>query len=304
MSFWQNVVYVLGPAASIVVGIIPVGLCMAIWRRQRSRLRRRSPLTQDLLRPPGHSLREKIEQATERFVFLGILCAFLPLLLYIAHVSRPYFGANREAATGLIFYLVVLGVGYFVLIRMMLASIEKLRTHVIGLDGELATGEELNQLMLHGCRVFHDVPGKWGNADHVIVAPTGVFSIETKLKEKPKDEDRGWELDVDYNRGVLKFPGWEEPIPIEQAQWEAKELSEWLSKAVGEPVKVTPVIALPGWYIRERIGRWTVPVITPSKPELFFLKQKGDSLMPQRIQQIAHQLEQRCRDVKPANKQD
>ena len=83
MSFWQNVVYVLGPGTAILVGMIPVALTLAIWRYNRNRLRRRSPLSDNLLRPPGHSLREKIEKVTERFVMLGAFCAFLPLLLYV-----------------------------------------------------------------------------------------------------------------------------------------------------------------------------------------------------------------------------
>ncbi|MCE9555679.1 MAG: hypothetical protein K8T91_20205 [Planctomycetes bacterium] len=43
-------------------------------------------------------------------------------------------------------------------------------------------------------------------------------------------------------------------------------------------------------------------VIIPAKPHIFFLKQSGDSLTPERIAQIAYQLDRVCRDVPPPNK--
>ena len=55
------------------------------------------------------------------------------------------------------------------------------KSYALGLDGELATAEELNQLMLDGCRVFHDVPIRYGNVDHVVVHRSGVYAVNTKL---------------------------------------------------------------------------------------------------------------------------
>jgi homoserine kinase len=47
--------------------------------------------------------------------------------------------------------------------------------------------EEINLLMLDGCRVFHDVPIEpYGNIDHVIVAPSAVYAVETKTRRKRK----------------------------------------------------------------------------------------------------------------------
>ena len=65
--------------------------------------------------------------------------------------------------------------------------VKKYRDYSLGLMGERAVGEELNLLMAEGCRVFHDYPGgpNW-NIDHVVVAPSGVYGIETKMRRKSR----------------------------------------------------------------------------------------------------------------------
>ena len=42
--------------------------------------------------------------------------------------------------------------------RKLLRLLNERKSYALGLDGELATAEELNQLMRDGCRVFHDIP--------------------------------------------------------------------------------------------------------------------------------------------------
>ena len=49
-----------------------------------------------------------------------------------------------------------------------------------GSDGEQELAEALAEL--EGVRVFHDrrVPGTWGNIDHLVIAPAGVFVVDAK----------------------------------------------------------------------------------------------------------------------------
>lgn len=49
-----------------------------------------------------------------------------------------------------------------------------------GADAEQWTAEELGKLDEKLWRVFHDVPVRWGNVDHVAVGPGRVYAIETK----------------------------------------------------------------------------------------------------------------------------
>lgn len=66
--------------------------------------------------------------------------------------------------------------------KRLLALLKERKNFVLGLEGELATGEELNKLMLDGCRVFHDVPIKYGNVDHVVIGESGVYCVNTKMQ--------------------------------------------------------------------------------------------------------------------------
>lgn len=82
----------------------------------------------------------------------------------------------------------VLAVALFTLaVRRLFAQVREMRACTLGFHGERAAAEEINQLMRDGCRVFHDVPTEpYGNIDHVIVSPSGVFGMETKIRRKKK----------------------------------------------------------------------------------------------------------------------
>jgi Nuclease-related domain len=49
-----------------------------------------------------------------------------------------------------------------------------------GRDGERATAKELRTLRSEGWSVRHDLEDKYGNLDHVVVGPGGVFLLDTK----------------------------------------------------------------------------------------------------------------------------
>ena len=53
----------------------------------------------------------------------------------------------------------------------------RLRKARLGLYGKMAAGQEIDQLMRAGARVFHDLPGDGFNIDHVIVARQGAVSL-------------------------------------------------------------------------------------------------------------------------------
>ena len=55
--------------------------------------------------------------------------------------------------------------------------IESWRT---GADGERATERQLRPLLRQGWTLFHDIETAYGNIDHVLVGPAGVFMLESK----------------------------------------------------------------------------------------------------------------------------
>ncbi len=169
----------------------------------------------------------------------------------------------------------------------------------LGLDAELAVGQELDQLMREGATVFHDLPGEKFNIDHVVIAPQGVFAVETKGYAKPNRGGGPAEAKVVFDGRVLALPDWSSSKPIDQAARQAKWLSNWLTSATGESVRVAPVLALPGWYV-ERKGRGEVFVFSGKELRGHLLKVRHPQpLRPEQMRRVRHQVEQRCRNVSP-----
>lgn len=167
----------------------------------------------------------------------------------------------------------------------------------LGLDCELAVGQELNQLMLEGCRVYHYFPADKFNIDHIVVGPKGVFAVETKGRAKPDKKGGTEEATMTFDGDKLNFPGWSEKEPLEQAKRQAKWLTNWLGSAVGEPVSVKPVLVLPGWYVELKKPA-DIFIFNEKNPQSL-LKGRSDALPETMIKRITHQIEQRCRDVEP-----
>lgn len=283
----------------LVGAFILLSLGILTFATKRMMQGRRNPLTSDLLRNPGESLRPQVDDLTLDILGLSFGFFVVPLVVYTQVVTASYL-TKKPPSLFLMVIMIVIGlafVSYFaVRIIKLMGKRNKLR---LGLDCEMAVGQELNQLMLHGCRVYHDFPAKNFNIDHVVIGPAGVYAVETKGRAK-SDKGRGTEeARVVYDGKSLQFPGWNEIEPIAQATRQAQWLANWLTSAVGQPIPVKPALALPGWYVVLK-GRGIV-VFNPKNPS-FLAKSKDNKVLPaDLIQSIAHQVEQRCRTVEPAS---
>ena len=165
----------------------------------------------------------------------------------------------------------------------------------------MAVGQELNQLMRDGYYVYHDFQADHKfNIDHIVIGSGGVFAVETKGRTKPTSKNATADARVFYDGERLKFPHKSETQPIEQAKRQAKWLANFLKKAVGEPVRIIPVITLPGWFIQSEEQKYNVRVVSP---KMIVAKLKGyqfkEPLSEKLVKRIAFQIEQHCRDIKP-----
>ena len=291
------------PSVIMAIGMVPLVVIMLWWQRSVRHQQRQSPLVRELLRSPGHSLREKVdglESDVEGRLFITL---FMPLMMYAMHISLSHFGQDPESTTRTLTSVLIATVAIGWMARPLPRLLLERRRCVLGLEGELAVAEELNQLMLDGCRVFHDVPIKYGNVDHVVISPSGVYAVNTKMRGKPAGQRSAAEVRIDHEKNLMTFPDGAFPIPTEKLQMEARCLSEYLTSAVGETVAVEAMLALPGWFIKDRVGRGPVFVFNPLKPQRFFLQNRHRN-SHEMIQRIAHQIEQLCRDVKPSFRRD
>ena len=284
MALWLVPLYTLVYLVGIARG----------WLHGRNR---RNPLTSGLLRSPGNTLREELDDVRlDMMAYLSIGSA-MPLFAAATYLAQWY---PDTAAAQHWWVFVLVGLGPFIFSAYKVVRfVERARNLRLGYEAESAVGEELNLLMKEGFSVFHDMPGdKAFNIDHVVVGPTGVFAVETKGRAKLAKKGDKSAYTVELRENGLAFPDWTTQEPLDQARRNAQWLAKWLSSAVGEPVNVKPALVLPGWYVDLK-AKSDVAVLSGKQCLGYFPKAKATPLSPKLIQQIAHQLDARCRDVEP-----
>jgi hypothetical protein len=304
---WNGVITALiaNLGSLIVVAALLVPAFITSWCFRARKPIRANPLTKDLIRPPGHSLARKIADLDfDQTGHLAMLFC-LPAFAYGVHVTQSHYFAIPESSVRVVGLTLTVAVFCWLIGRRLAKNSSVIRRLQLALEGEQFVGEELNQLMLDGCRVFHDIPYLYGNIDHVVVSVSGVYAVNTKMHGKLLGDARDAKVVVDYSTATLKFPDRDIPLPKDQLEAEVRWLSEHLSSSTGFPVVAEPMLALPGWFIADRIGRQKGDpyVFNPTKPAKFFV-QNRQLISPQQVKQIAHQLEQLCRDVELSSKDE
>ena len=291
----QTIMLMATPAGLYLVGLFSF-VYPLVWLQKRRQKGKGSPLSGRLLRSPGASLQNRIDDlSVEIMAYVAAVPAF-PLLIYSLYL--PLLHAQKLTPFNVSLLMVTLA-GVLSLIGLKLYHLMKERNLCrLGLNAEMSVGQELNQLMCKRFRVYHDVPAENFNIDHVAVGPNGVYAVETKGRSKALRKKGKMDVTVAYDGQKLEFPGWYETEPLLQAQRQADWLREWLTSAVGSPVSVQAVLALPGWYVVRKADQ---PIRVISGKEAYTLaKPNGITLDDEMIQRIAHQLEERCREVEPA----
>jgi len=224
--------------------------------------RSRSPFGEKLLRPPGESLRLRIDglkmDMLEKGVVMAVFLA-VPVFLFLFMPQRSGLQPTSLlvsfiGATSGLFYAMA-----YVYWRKVKALRNELRNCWLGFDGERYMAEKLTPLVGMGYRVFHDLevdwlPGSRFNIDHIAVGSNGVFAIETKTRRKRNGElPEGTEdYKMKVSGGLLHFP-MEMPTdkPLKQAKMNAEVLARRLAGTSKLTVPVFPVVALPGWWVEE-----------------------------------------------------
>jgi len=268
------------------------------WRRRKIE---KSPQTEKLLRPPGHSLSLKIEKISDAFTD-GILTScglsmmagvfLFSLLTMLPHHPPQWF-----------VWVLILGLFGFAGVSTSAAirafsNHRELQNLRLGLRGEQAVAEVLNEAAISGFRSFHDFqPESHWNIDHVAVSTRGVFLIETKACRRRGKNGEQKEHEIIYDGKFLQFPFYKTDEPINQAKNSAKWLSNFLEKKTGNSVWVEPLVIYPGWFIKNT-GKSNFPVAVINTNYLVkFLKGYPEKIDPAQVQRIIAALEEKCRDV-------
>ena len=265
-----------------------------------ARKKDRPPEKFKLLRSPGETQRRRVQKADENLFSYFYGGAFVPLviasLVLLLAIRLPKRLVPVGAAVAAILFLVSTVCAVIVLLRFL----NRRRNDLLGYLGERAVAEHLEQLKSEGYRIFHDVPcegrKKNFNIDHVVVGKTGVTAIEVKTRRKKKGRAGFEEHVVTYDGQRLIWPWGEDRCGIDQLIAESDWLRKFIHSRTGLHVDPKPILALPGWWVTERVvGSFRVAnhKVLPA----IVSDWKIQPLTPEQIDLISRQLDERCRDV-------
>jgi hypothetical protein len=202
----------------------------------------KSPIKDKPLRNPGQSLDQYLLDVVfdEGIIYIltGTFVCFYAFNNWIYYLTEKV--PNPWAMT-----LIAVAVVAYCLykIKKALKKITKLKQ---GRDGERAVGQYLESLREQGVKVFHDLPGENFNLDHVLVALSGVYVIETKTYSKP---DKGETRIIYTGETLIHHNGFKDDKPLVQVKAGANWLKQLIKESTGRDIDVKKVVLFPGWFI-------------------------------------------------------
>jgi hypothetical protein len=208
-------------------------------------MEKRSPIKAKPLRYPGESLdKEIIRLQDEMWTKYGMYAAFF---FALALLEWFRYATNATPSPWIYSFVAVVVVAFST--YKILQIKQRIKLLELGRDGERAVGEYLERLRAKGYAVFHDIVGEEFNIDHVVLAPSGVYAIETKTRSKPTKGT----TKIIYDGKKILVDGLElERDPLIQSKSQADWLRGILHQSTGKMFPVQPVILFPGWYIESK----------------------------------------------------
>lgn len=289
---WQMFIGHVVFLGSALVTVLAV-LASRIMRELR---KRRSPLHgKQIGHLPGQQLLNRIDKTNEDASFgFDVMIIALPMMFLIWATLQIDWSRVRFGIGELLFiagWALLFAYGFW---QYQRHSKRKQQARD-GLLAERVTGLQLNRLVAQGCLVMHDLPCGDFNIDHVVIAPRGVFAVETKSYRKPKHLPTGSRAKVHFDGETLKFSDFSTKKPIEQSRRQAKFLTNLLRESLGEAIRVDPAVSLPGWWIEKtEPGKATdVFVFTPMGRGCEWFSYGDEAISPPKRHLIAQALAMR-----------
>ena len=286
-----------------VILLIPSGIMALLLKMQERNEAEKGlqlPIESDerFLRSPGESALKRKKEFDEEILNQLLFLFTSPPIAMVSYLS---ISAKERSSLG---FWLVWGIALPVYLWFFVKALLRLppllnerQTWHLGFRGERAVGEYLNQLMLDGCRVFHDFPlddnGK-GNLDHIVVARSGIYAIETKAKSKRPCEAEHGTIKFDGEKLIFANGKWDLD-DLRQAASQAAKMHDELYKRLGIDVWVNAILVLPGWEV-ERTGRGIVNVLKHTELQEAIVGDKR-VLSHEAIKKISAYLDHKCRDV-------
>ncbi|MEA1936709.1 MAG: nuclease-related domain-containing protein [Patescibacteria group bacterium] len=244
--------------------------------------KKRSPLKSSPLRQAGQSLNEKIEDIINDKILLYIICIFIFVLMTLIEWSRWYFNTPPQP----IFWTLITVIISIYFIRRILGYIKEVENCKLGRDGEKIVGESLDKLKEKGYKVFSDIIDERFNIDHILIGPSGVYTIEVKTRSKRMGNPK-----ISYDGVNIKIDGLSpDKNPITQAKSQKYWLKNFILEHTKIKIEVKPVVIYPGWFIKSKSNNAEVWVLN-EKAFPTILKKEKSVLSTEQINIIASHIE-------------
>lgn len=291
----QNLSLIVGAVAP-VLGILG-GLFLE--RRRRRARGVKPPQQEKLLRPPGYSLSIRLDDLWDKTLNRSFAAVIISVVAGgLVSIVSPAFVLDIPIAWRLFFISLPILAGLLgaIVAVWTYRTVLKAWNVRLGLRGEQATAEALHELSDTGFRAFHDIQGgeDW-NIDHVLVGTKGVYVIETKARCRCGAGRGLLEHQVRLDGDVLIFPSGTNRTATRQAERNAQWLSDVLSKRTAEPVRVEPIVVLPGWYVVDG-DKGSVPAMTCNYLT-GYLRRQSDKISPAQVKRIVAYLDEKNRTL-------
>jgi len=208
---------------------------------------------------------------------LAVMLAALEWIRWAAHLP-PYPKMLTALAVPMVAYC-----------TWRLVKIRRTLTHLkLGRDGERAVGEYLDRMRTAETRVLHDLLGDGFNVDHVLIAPQGIFAIETKTYSKPS---RGEARIAVTEAGVSVDGSPADDKILRQAAAQRSWLRDLLKESTGRDWPVRSVVLFPGWFV-ERSPQSVTGDLWVLNPKALpkFLPNEPTILGPAEVQMVTFHL--------------
>lgn len=244
----------------------------------------KSPIKNLPVRLPGQSSREHFDKFFEdKILFPALFAGMLGVL-----AAMEWYGSLTRTPRMPWLYTVMAIACIGIACWRIRVAFRKARALSLGIVGEEAVGQFLEErLRPSGYQVLHDIPADGFNVDHVVIGPTGVFTIETKTHSKPAKGA----CYVTYDGETISVNGFKpDRDPVVQAKAQARWLFDLLEKSTGRRVFIQPVVLYPGWFVEPQPPRAEVWVLNEKALTMFISNARGCQLSNEDVHLLAFHL--------------
>jgi hypothetical protein len=233
----------------------------------------RTPLKTPPLRNPGESLQNEFDTLMDDKAMLYLMLLVWAPILAVWEWIRFW---THQTPHPVVFSIMAIP-AVIVSWKKLNGLKVRLRNISRGIKAEKAVGQYLEQFRAEGYQIFHDIPGESGgkkfNLDHVIIGPKGIFTIETKYRQKP---EKG-RCEVLCDGQQITVQGLKpDRDPVVQAKAQARWLYNLLKDSTGKPIFVKPTVIYPGWWVENKVRDADVWVINEKALASFISNQKSE----------------------------